>query len=131
MMSVPQSAARPGHPPPDPVLHRLSAMERLLAAVSAALPTMMEKLDLLRELLANRRKFQFTTDEVAEMTGRSGYTIRRWIAEGKLKAIRVAEGGPRGRLLIPRSELERLVGRGLGAQVPTSALDVPDHVEDV
>ena len=56
------------------------------------------------------------------MTGRSCYTVRRWITEKKLTAIRLRDGGPRGKLLIPRSEIERLIAAGRGAEVPGAAL---------
>jgi excisionase family DNA binding protein len=98
-------------------------METRIADLCGQLPAVLEKLDVLRDLLAGRRKDNFVVEEVAELTGRSGYTIRRWIAEGKLKAVRIAEGGPRGRLLIPRTELERLVAAGRGSEVPATALD--------
>ncbi|MEI7687898.1 MAG: helix-turn-helix domain-containing protein, partial [Planctomycetota bacterium] len=65
----------------------------------------------------------FVVEEVAELTGRSAYTIRRWISEKKLQAIRLRDGGPRGKLLIARAELERLIGDGKGAAVPPSVLE--------
>jgi excisionase family DNA binding protein len=92
-------------------------METQIADLCGHLPTVLEKLDRLRELLAGRRKENFVVEEVAELTGRSEYTIRRWITEGKLKAVRINEGGPRGRLLIPRSELDKLVAAGRGSEI--------------
>ena len=112
-----------GPAPPDPLLTRLVAMESQIADLCGHLPTVLEKLDFLRELLAGHRKETFVVEEVAELTGRSEYTIRRWITEGKLKAVRIAEGGPRGRLLIPRGELDKLVARGRGSEIPATALD--------
>jgi excisionase family DNA binding protein len=94
-----------------------------IADLCGRLPAVLEKLDRLDELLTGRRKENFVVEEVAELTGRSEYTIRRWITEGKLKAVRIAEGGPRGRLLIPRAELDRLVACGRGADIPATALD--------
>ncbi len=117
--------ARPGGgpAPPDPLLARLVAMESQIADLCGHLPTVLQKLDALSELLGSRRKESYVVEEVAELTGRSEYTIRRWITEGKLKAVRITEGGPRGRLLIPRSELDRLVACGRGAEVPATALN--------
>jgi hypothetical protein len=111
----------------DPALERLSGkvetLENILTELSThRLVSMEEKLDGLRDLLARRRKDHFTVEEVAELTGRSAYTIRRWISLSKLKANRIAEGGPRGRLLIAATELERLVPAGRGAKIPESAL---------
>lgn len=80
------------------------------------------KLDGLRELLARRRKDHYVVEEIAELTGRSCYTIRRWISEGRLSAIRIPDGGPRGKLLVPRSELERLITSGKGGDIPVAAL---------
>jgi excisionase family DNA binding protein len=111
----------------DPLLERIygkiEALETIVAELSThRLVSMEEKLDGLRDLLARRRKDHFTVEEVAELTGRSAYTIRRWISLGKLKAHRISEGGPRGRLLIAATELERLVPAGRGAKIPESAL---------
>src|SRR4051794_6495059 len=77
----------------------------------------------IRAQLSGKRKEFLTTEEVAEATGRSEYTIRRWIAEKRLEAVRVPGGGPRGRLLIARSEFEKLVASGVGARIPATSLD--------
>ena len=45
--------------------------------------------------------------EVAEMTGRSAYTTRRWIAERKIRAVRVQGSGAKGKMLVPREELRK------------------------
>jgi hypothetical protein len=45
------------------------------------------------------------------------------VDDDKLTSIRLKDGGPRGKLLIPRSELERLVRDGQGAGIPAAALD--------
>jgi excisionase family DNA binding protein len=102
---------------------QVESLESLMAELcTAKLPALESKLDGLRELLANKRKDHFLVPEVAELTGRSCYTVRRWIAEKKLNAIRLLDGGPRGKLLIPRSELERLIAGGKGADVPAAVL---------
>jgi len=93
------------------------------------MPCLLERLESLREIVAGRHKAQFTTAEVAELTGRSEYTVRRWITEGKLHAIRISEGGPRGRLLVPRDELNKLVATGMGSQIPAATLDARNHRE--
>jgi excisionase family DNA binding protein len=73
----------------------------------------------IRALLADTRKPYYAVEEVARLTGRSGYTVRRWIAENRIQATRVAGTGPKGRLLIPAGELDKLIATGLGSQVPT------------
>src|SRR5947208_3043265 len=104
-------------PPPTP-----PACPPLLERLFDKVASLENQVKELHDLLANRRKEHFVVEEVAEMTGRSAYTIRRWIAEQKLQAIRLRDGGPRGKLLIPRSELERLVASGRGAQVPNAII---------
>jgi excisionase family DNA binding protein len=91
-------------------------------------PALREIVDVLRELkvgqeeiraqLGGRLKDQYTVAEVAELTRRAPYTVRRWIKEGVLRAVRIEGCGPRGRLLIPREEVSRLIGRGLGGDIP-------------
>ena len=77
----------------------------------------------IREILANQRKPNLTVGEVALLVGRDPYTVRTWVKTGRLKAIRVLGTGPRGRLLIERSELDRLLADGRGGSVPDA--DVP------
>jgi excisionase family DNA binding protein len=81
------------------------------------------KVDDLRGQLSQQRKDFHTVEEFASLTGRSGYTVRRWITEGKLSAIRIAEGGPRGRLIIPHAEIERLIASGKGGRIPDSTVN--------
>ena len=112
------SHANGGHSGPHapPVDAPISQLCRHVAALEA-------KLDRLGELMAGRRKENLTVEEVAAMTGRSAFSVRRWIKEKKLRAIRIAEGGPRGRLLVPRAELDRLVATGKGSSIPESAVN--------
>jgi excisionase family DNA binding protein len=76
----------------------------------------------LRASYAQTRKEYYTVEEVGRLTGRSAYTVRRWLAEKKLTAIRVDGTGPRGRLLIPGEQLARLLPKGLGGALPAAAL---------
>lgn len=96
-----------------------------IASLRQSVVAMERKIDGLCALLSRQRKDHLTVEEVAELTGRSEYTIRRWVSEGRLTAIRLAEGGPRGRLLIARGELDRLVAAGIGGNIPASALSYP------
>ena len=80
------------------------------------------ELKALRELLHGSRKPLLTIDEVARLTGRNPYTVRTWVKTGRLAATRVHGTGPRGRLLVARDELDRLLTDGLAGRVPGTAL---------
>ncbi len=67
--------------------------------------------------LAPSHKPVYTVNEIAVATGRTPFTIRRWIADGKLNAKRTSSG-PKGRFLIPHEELARLVKDGHGENIP-------------
>ena len=53
-----------------------------------------------------RDRLAFSRSEIAAMLGVSLATIERMIHAGKLRAVRVG----RRRILVPRTELERLLG---------------------
>jgi excisionase family DNA binding protein len=72
------------------------------------------------ECLAGRVKAHYTVEEVAALTGRSPYTVRRWLKEQKIAAIRVCGTGARGRLLIPRDALAKLIDAGHGGKIPAA-----------
>jgi excisionase family DNA binding protein len=106
----------------DVASRRLPGREGAPDATDGRLVDVLSKLfdavDEIRTLLAGRRKSHYTVEEVAEATGRAPYTVRHWISSRRIKAIRVPHTGPRGRLLVPREELERIIGMGLGGEVP-------------
>jgi excisionase family DNA binding protein len=115
----------------DRVVGKLESLEAMVGdLVTRKFPSLDARLKELRELLITRRKDHLVVEEIADLTGRSPYTVRRWISEGKLRAIRLRDGGPRGRLLIPRSELERIVAAGAGGNLPDTAVDPRSAAEE-
>jgi excisionase family DNA binding protein len=75
-----------------------------------------------RKQFMENQKPHLTVEELAELVGRKPYTVRSWITDGKITAIRVSGSGSRGRLLVPRSELNRLIQAGKGSLIPSSAI---------
>jgi hypothetical protein len=75
----------------------------------------------IRQQLAGRQKSHLTVEEFGQLVGRAPYTVRTWIRGERINAIRVAGSGPRGRLLIPREEIEKVITAGLGENVPAVA----------
>jgi excisionase family DNA binding protein len=106
------------------LIQSVEAVQTALTEIShRRLPALEGGLFELRALLQPRRKDYYRIEEVASLTGRSEYTVRRWVTEGKLRATRLAEGGPRGRLLVPREEMQRLISSGKGGQIPDTVID--------
>ena len=105
-------------PPPQGAVQVQAEVRSDLAPI---LGEILAQLRDIREQLSAKTKDYFTVEEVARLTGRSAFTVRRWISAGQLLAERVAGMGPRGRLLVPRSEISRLVAQGRGGQVPSAA----------
>jgi excisionase family DNA binding protein len=88
------------------------------APMGPVLRQIVDELREIHEMLAGARKAFYTVDEVAELTGRTPYTVRRWVSEGRICATRVQGTGPRGRLLIAHDQLQQLIGSGRGGTVP-------------
>ncbi len=101
----------------DPVLNSLTAEKA--AQLLLQIPTIMAAVGEIHQILAGRHKPLWTIEQVGALTGRAPFTVRRWVKERHIRAIRVSGSGPKGRLLIPRKELEKLVGAGLAGRVPT------------
>lgn len=97
----------------EPLHELLSSQQDLARDVAALRSAFSDFIDEIR----GRTKPLLTVDEVARQTGRSAYTVRTWIANGLISAVRVDGTGPRGRLLIPRTELDRVVRAGRGGDV--------------
>jgi excisionase family DNA binding protein len=91
--------------------------------IIALLVDMRAAVDEIRARLEGSCKPLLTIEEVAQLTGRAPYTVRRWVKEGQLNATRVAGAGPRGRLLVPREQVQRLVGLGRGGSIPAELLN--------
>jgi excisionase family DNA binding protein len=78
--------------------------------VAGLLTLILSSIQELGRRMDGRVKSHYTVDEVAELTGRSTYTVRGWVKLGRLNAIRVPGSGPKGRLLVPHDELHRPPG---------------------
>lgn len=85
-----------------------------LAIIATALRKMCSTLKEMKDQMEAKVKNYYTVDEIAAMTGRAPYTVRTWIRAGKLSAERIEGTGPKGRLLVPRAELEKLIRSGVG-----------------
>ena len=109
---------KPSIPSPPSVSNadRIEEMYGLLIYVKDAI-------EYVRAQLAAKRKDHYTVPEFGDLVRRSPYTVRRWIAEGRVKAVRVQGTGPKGRLLVPHDQLDALVVAGMGTEIPAAAMD--------
>ena len=88
--------------------------EECLANLIVEVQRVSQKVDEILSQMTGKAKAYYTSDEFANETRRSSYTVRRWIAEGRIRAERVAGTGPKGRLLIRAKKLAKLLQMGLG-----------------
>lgn len=113
---TPATAHEPGPNASAPGTDKIEEMFGLLCYLKVAVED-------IRSQLAAKRKDHYTVEEIADIVGRSAYTVRRWISEGRIKAIRIDGTGPKGRLLVPRDQLDTLVGTGMGTSIPAAVID--------
>jgi excisionase family DNA binding protein len=86
-------------------------------------PKLVQTMEDVQHLLQGKQKSHLTVEEVGRLTGRAPYTVRQWIAHGRIDAIRVQGTGPRGKLLVPREQLRKLITCGCASEVPDCAID--------
>ena len=74
---------------------------------------------MVRRTRPERRAYR--VDETAEMVGVSVSTIRNWIRDGRLRALRPAGPGAGRAVLVPAAEIARLLADDAEAQPEPSA----------
>src|SRR5687768_9055459 len=94
--------------------------EKQIEQLNDLIRAVLAELNDLRTELRTRTKPLLTVEELAALTGRVPFTVRRWIREGRIRAERVTGTGPKGRLLIPREEVCKLITLGNGSNLPQS-----------
>jgi len=102
----------------NPLVGATTLTDLQTSRIVPVLAQILDDLRDIREMLSGLRKEWYTIEEVAELTGRTAYTIRRWVKEGRITATRVSGTGPRGRLLVGWDQLRQLIGAGMGGEVP-------------
>ena len=60
------------------------------------------------QMQAERHKLFYSVKEVAELVGRSPYTIRRWVREGTIEGVH-PDGTNSSAIVIPRQQVEMLL----------------------
>jgi excisionase family DNA binding protein len=91
-----------------------------MARLGPLLGQILHTLEEVRDRLAGAHKPLLMIEELAQLVGRTPFTIRRWVKEGRIRAIRLSGSGPRGRLLVGHDEVRKLIAAGLGGEVPAA-----------
>lgn len=84
--------------------------------MQATLEQRLESIESMLKTLIEQRtvKSHYTTAEVAEIIGRSNYTVREWCRGGRLNSMKKASGrGDSLEWTIPHEELDRYRSAGL------------------
>src|SRR3954453_7163783 len=89
----------PGPVPLDTEIEDLRRQLSALPAIVTGLVELRSDVAEVRRILTGRQKDHYTVEEVGKLTGRKPYTVRTWVKEKRIKAIRVSGTGPKGRLL--------------------------------
>lgn len=93
------------------------------ATLLAMIPRILWSVERLQQQMSPPQKDFHTIEEVAALVRRTPYTIRSWVKDGRISATRVTGTGPRGRLLVPRAELSKLIKAGPGEQPSADVAD--------
>ena len=66
------------------------------------------------ESLKNLTRLAYSVREAAHMLGASESTVRQWVHEGKLRALRKGKGRDRQHFSIPLRSIQELLDRASG-----------------
>ncbi len=128
MIQRPQKSRCPAgraEPTPDPITDLLiPVVDEIRTAIGELRERFDEAVAELRRRIEGQHKSHYTIEEVAALTGRAPYTVRSWVKDGLIAATRIQGTGPKGRLLVPHGEIQRLVAAGRGRRLsPVAASD--------
>ena len=90
---------------------QLIALRQALAQLTDEIRSLRQDLRASMQLKGKAKPF-YTVREAADLLGRTPYTIRRWIRDGKLEATKPNGGGARDQYLIEVGELRELLLSG-------------------
>ncbi len=96
------------------------AMKRAMEEAARAVE---EQPEIIRQRVRANAKDFYKVEEFAQLAHRGTGKVRGWIARGSIESVRVAGKGPRGKLMIPGKELEKLFLGKLGVHVPPEVID--------
>lgn len=83
--------------------------DEFMEEMSRDIKKMSLELSAIKEDLIGKSKPYLTVKEFAREVGRAAYTVRTWIKNGLIEADRIFGTGPKGRYLIRREELDKLI----------------------
>jgi hypothetical protein len=100
----------------DTVEDQETGLNEKIGDLMTSLKELHAKVDTLME--ARRIKDWYTTADVAQIVGKSEYTVREWCRFGRINAVkRKSGGGPHAAWVISHDELQRYEREGL-LQIP-------------
>ena len=93
-------------PEGEAVAHELRQLRLTMQKLDNTITTFCDQIQ------TERQKLFYSVKEVAELVGRSPYTIRRWVREGTIEGVH-PDGTNSSAIVIPRQQVEMLlVNRG-------------------
>jgi len=86
----------------QPIVQELQRLRLAIEKLNVSIAGLTDQME------AERKKETYSVKEVADLVGRSAYTVRRWVREGTLEGIH-PDGSNSSAILIPRRQVEALL----------------------